>query len=69
MYRSFRHQHADNATHRRITELGASAEKLIAQYEVNPTTHFAATRRHIRDFLLSTPVGSELEEIVFELLA
>ncbi len=60
---------SDNATHRRITELGASAEKLIAQYEVNPTIHFAATRRHIRDFLLSTPVGSELEEIVFELLA
>jgi hypothetical protein len=58
----------DNATHRRITELGASAEKLITQYEVNPSIHFAATRRHIRDFLLATAVGSELEEIVFELL-
>jgi hypothetical protein len=57
-----------NVIHRRIAELGASAEKLIAQYEVDPSIHFAATRRHIRDVLLPTPDGSELNELVFEML-
>jgi hypothetical protein len=57
-----------NAMHLRAAELGQSAEKLISQYEVDPSLHFAATRRHIRDFLLSTADGSELNEIVFEML-
>jgi hypothetical protein len=57
-----------NAMHRRIAELGASAERLIADYKVNPDIHFAATRRHIRDFLLSATDGSELNELAFEML-
>ena len=57
-----------NAMHRRIAELGASAERLIADYKVNPDIHFAATRRHIRDFLLSAADGSELNELAFEML-
>ena len=59
---------AGNAIHRRIAELGASAEKLVAQFEVNPSIHFSATRRHIRDVLLSTADGSELNELAFEML-
>jgi hypothetical protein len=58
-----------NPIHLRIAELGASAEKIIAAYKVDPSLHFAATRRHIRDFLLSTPDGSELNELVFEMLS
>lgn len=57
-----------NAVHRRIAALGASAEKLVAQYEVDPSLHFAATRRHIRDALLSTADGFELNELTFEML-
>jgi SAM-dependent methyltransferase len=58
----------ENALHRKIAELGASAENLIATYEIDPCIHFSATRRHIRDFVLSTGDGSELNELVFELL-
>ena len=60
---------AGNATHRRIAELGASAEKLAVKYEIDSSIHFAATRRHIRDFLLSTAEGSELNELVFDMLS
>lgn len=59
---------AGNAVHCRIAVLGASAEKLIAQYEIDSGLHFAATRRHIRDAVLSTSDGFELNELVFEML-
>jgi SAM-dependent methyltransferase len=58
-----------NATHRRIADLGTKADKLVAQYEVDPSIHFSATRRHIRGLVMSTTVGTELDELVFELLA
>jgi len=57
-----------NAMHRRVVELSAMAEKLIEGYEVNPSLHFAATRRHIRDLVSSSSEGSELNELVFEML-
>jgi SAM-dependent methyltransferase len=57
-----------NAIQRRIAELGAKAEKLVAQFEINPSIHFSATRRHIRDVLLLTAEGAELNELAFELL-
>ena len=60
---------AGNAIHRRIAELGAGAEKLIAEYEIDLSLHFAATRRHIRDAVLSTADGFELNELVFETLS
>ena len=57
-----------NAIHLRIAELGAKAEKLVAQYEVDLSVHFSATRRHIRGILLSSTDGSELNELAFEML-
>lgn len=60
---------ANDSVHRRIATLGAKAESIVAEHEINATLHFAATRRHIRDHLMSTAVGSELDELVFELLA
>jgi hypothetical protein len=60
---------AGNAIHRRIAELGAGAEKQIAEYEIDLSLHFAATRRHIRDAVLSTADGFELNELVFETLS
>jgi SAM-dependent methyltransferase len=59
---------SENAVHRRLAELGKSAEQIAAQFVVNRDLHFAATRRHIREALMSTEPGREINEIVFELI-
>jgi SAM-dependent methyltransferase len=60
---------ANNPTHRRLTELGRAAEGIVVGFPINPDLHFAATRRHIRELLDSTPEGQEINEIVFEMLS
>lgn len=57
-----------DASHRRIAELSADCEKLVAGFAIDPGLHFAATRRHIREFLQTTDSGRELAELVFELI-
>jgi hypothetical protein len=52
-----------------LAELGATLANLVGTFEINPAIHFAATRRHIRDFYMSVPDGVELNELVFELLS
>jgi SAM-dependent methyltransferase len=54
--------------HRRVAHLGASAEKLVESFKVDESLHFAATRRHIRDSIMATPEGRELNDIVGELI-
>ena len=59
-----------NQIHRRISQLGAHAEKLVATYKSEEgSVHFAAIRRHIRDAVFDTPEGRELNELVFDMLA
>jgi hypothetical protein len=59
-----------NQIHRRISQLGAHAEKLVATYESEEgLVHFAAIRRHIRDAVFATVEGQELNELVFDMLA
>lgn len=57
-----------NRVHLRVSELGAILERTAAKFEVNDGLHFAATRRHIRDFLIATAEGQELNELTFDLL-
>lgn len=57
----------ENAVHRRLAELGRSAEQIAAQFARNHDLHFAATRRHIREALMATEDGREINEVVFEL--
>ncbi|WP_287339276.1 N-6 DNA methylase [Mesorhizobium sp.] len=59
----------ENPIHRRLTELGKTAESTVAGFTINPDLHFAATRRHIRELLDSTDEGREINEIVFEMLS
>ena len=59
---------SSNALHQRLAVLGAQLEKLVDTFDLNPSLHFAASRRHIRDFYMSSPDGVELNEIAFELL-
>jgi hypothetical protein len=55
--------------HRRISQLGANAEKLVATYKSEEgSVHFSAIRRHIRDAVFATPQGHELNDLVFELI-
>ncbi|WP_244564432.1 N-6 DNA methylase [Rhizobium sullae] len=56
------------ASHRRLSELGKSAEEIVAAFPIDPDLHFAATRRHIRAHLEATGEGQEINELVFELL-
>ena len=57
-----------NKVHQRISELGTALEKVAARFEVDDELHFAATRRHIRDVLIATAEGQELNELTFDLL-
>jgi hypothetical protein len=57
-----------NGVHRRIAALGATLENVAATFKIDESVHFAATRRHIRDVLIATPEGQELNELVFEML-
>jgi hypothetical protein len=57
-----------NNVHQRISELGTALEKVASKFEVDDKIHFAATRRHIRDVLIATAEGQELNELTFELL-
>jgi hypothetical protein len=57
-----------NAVHRRLAELGKKAEQLAAVFPLDSDLHFAATRRHIRVMLESSPVGQEINDLVFEML-
>src|ERR1035438_10630131 len=57
-----------NRVHRRISQLGADAEKMVATYKIDDSVHFSAIRRHIRDALFETPEGQELNELVFDML-
>ena len=58
-----------NGTHVRLSQLGAAAEQTAATFRVNPEIHFAATRRHIRQLIDSTPEGRELDDLVYELIS
>lgn len=44
-------------------------EKLVATFKLKETVHFAATRRHIRNFILESAEGKELDDLVTELLS
>lgn len=53
----------------RLSELGASAERLAEEVEVDPGLHFATTRRRIRDHLVDNPNAAEIDDLVYELLS
>jgi hypothetical protein len=55
--------------HSRIAALGAVLERMVATFPLDEAVHFAATRRHIREFMMATPEGQELNDLVTELLA
>jgi hypothetical protein len=57
-----------DAVHQRIAALGAILEKLASTFKIDEKLHFAATRRHIRDFTMDTPAGHELNGLVADML-
>jgi hypothetical protein len=58
----------EKGTHKRICDPGRAAEKLVDDFEIDYTVHFSAIRRHIREALMATPEGRELNELVIELI-
>jgi hypothetical protein len=52
-----------------MSRLGVAAEQIAAAFPVNPELHFAATCRHIRQLIDSTPEGREIDELVYELVS
>jgi SAM-dependent methyltransferase len=58
-----------NAQHARLSVLGAQAEELVAGYTLSLDIHFAAVRRHIREYIEETDIGKEIDELVYELLS
>lgn len=55
--------------HKRIVSLSAALEQTIASdFKIDESLHFAATRRHIRDFIMETKKGQELNELVSDLI-
>jgi hypothetical protein len=57
-----------NASHQRIAQLSADCESLVADFAIDPNLHFAASRRHIREYLQATDEGRDLNELVFEMI-
>lgn len=57
-----------DASHQRIAQLSADCESFVANFAIDPNLHFAATRRHIREYLQTIDSGRELGELVFELI-
>jgi hypothetical protein len=53
----------------RLAELGALAERLAAQVQVDPNLHFSASRRRIRARLIENPDAAEIDDLVYELLS
>ena len=49
-----------NGSHSRGAALGATLEKVAEGFDIDDSVHFAATRRHIREVLIATPEGQEL---------
>jgi hypothetical protein len=60
---------SNDPIHCRIADLGASLEKIVATFQIDEKVHFAATRRHIRDFVMATVDGQELNDLVTELIS
>ena len=60
---------ASDKVHARLSELGLALERIAATFPINANLHFAATRRHIRQFLEETSEAREINEIVYELIS
>jgi hypothetical protein len=58
-----------NRTLARLAELGALAERLAREVEVDPDLHFAASRRRVRERLVENPDAAEIDDLVYELLS
>jgi SAM-dependent methyltransferase len=60
---------ADNPIHCRLSDLGAEAEKIVAEQQIDESVHFAAVRRHVRDALMETHQGQEIDSLVTDLIS
>lgn len=60
---------AGNSTLARLAQLGALAERLAGEMQVDPTLHFSASRRRIRERLVENPDAAEIDDLVYELLS
>lgn len=60
---------ANNRAHMKIAEQAAKVEEAVAKLELDDTLHFAARRRHIREFLADHPTAKRIEAVVAKLLA
>jgi hypothetical protein len=55
-------------THVRIADIGRQLENIVATFPIDESVHFSATRRHIRDFVMETAEGQEINDLVTEMI-
>jgi hypothetical protein len=60
---------SSNAAHNKLARLGKELQNVASQFRVDVDLHFAATRRHVREHIESSDAGTEVNEIVYELLS
>ena len=60
---------ANNSIHQALVELSSKAEKLVSEFEIDNKKHFSAIRRKVRESLDKSPIGSEINDLVFELIS
>jgi SAM-dependent methyltransferase len=58
---------ADNPEHMKLAKLAAQVEADVAALELDDNLHFAARRRHIREFLEDHPIAQQIETSVAKL--
>jgi hypothetical protein len=59
---------AKNRAHMKLAEQAAELEAAVEALELDDSLHFAARRRHVREFLASDPTAKKIEAAVAKLL-
>jgi hypothetical protein len=59
----------DNDLHTRLCARGAELEAAVANVVIDPTRHFPAIRRDIRESIAQSEAGQDVESLVEELLS
>jgi hypothetical protein len=58
-----------NQAHARLVKLGRDAEAVAKAFPVDDKLHFAASRRRIRESIQASAAGTQIEDVVYELLS
>lgn len=60
---------SENSAHQELVSTSRQASDIANEFSIDPTLHFAATRRRIRQLIDNSQAGTRISEIVHDLLS